>query len=87
MSTVDTLTPCQQVHLKNIFEKSRQFNMVQRSLIFFAAINLILLYSATIANGKSLSRGKYLVDLSRYTQYGPIKNSRVKNQPSDFGKK
>ena len=61
--------------------------MVQRSLIFFAAINLILLYSATIANGKSLSRGKYLVDLSRYTQYGPIKNSRVKNQPSDFGKK
>ena len=61
MSTVDTLTPCQQVHLKNIFEKSRQFNMVQRSLIFFAAINLILLYSATIANGKSLSRGKYLL--------------------------
>ena len=22
-----------------------------------------------------------------YTQYGPIKNSRIKNQPSDFGKK
>ena len=21
-----------------------------------------------------------------YTQYGPIKNSRIKNQPSDFGK-
>ena len=24
---------------------------------------------------------------SGYTQYGPIKNSRIKNQPSDFGKK
>ena len=41
--------------------------MGQRSLIFFAAINLILLYSATIASGKSLSRGKYLVDQRSYS--------------------
>ena len=61
-STVNNLTPCEQVHIKIFSEKNCQFNMVQHSLIFFAAINLILLYSATIASGKSLSRGKYLVD-------------------------
>ena len=60
-STVNTLTPCEQVHIKIFSEKNCQFNMVQHSLIFFAAVNLILLYSATIASGKSLSRGKYLV--------------------------
>jgi hypothetical protein len=40
--------------------------MVQRSLIFLAALNLILLYSATIASGKSFSRGKYLFDRRSY---------------------
>ena len=65
-STVNTLTPCEQVHIKIFSEKTCQFNMGQRSLIFFAAINLILLYSATIASGKSLSRGKYLVDQRSY---------------------
>ena len=67
-STVNTQTPCEQVHCIKIFsEKNCQFKMVQHSLIFFAAINLILLYSATIASGKSLSRGKYLVDQRSYS--------------------
>merc|ERR1711935_148711 len=60
MGTVDTLTPCKQVHIKIFSGKTCQFNMVQRSLIFFAAINLILLYSATIASGKSLSRDNFM---------------------------
>ena len=32
-------------------------------------------------------RKKKLYNIEKYTQYGPIKNGRIKNQGSDFEKK
>ena len=33
------------------------------------------------------ARPRSYLDFEKYTQYGPIKNGRIKNQGSDFEKK
>ena len=42
-------------------EKTREINMVQRSLIFFVVISMILVYSVISAEGKSVSRGNMTI--------------------------